>query len=147
MQVANPNRAQFTKCASYAIPYTTYGICVWGLAAKSYINKLLALQKRALRLIYFAPSNAHDIPFFIETKFLPVNMIYFDTVANLMHDIWKGLTCDHTLPPYISSLFSLPPPLPLSLSLSLSLPKKKKEKKRLVASYLFFPQVRRRGVE
>ena len=25
MQVANPNRAQFTKCAGYAIPYTTYG--------------------------------------------------------------------------------------------------------------------------
>ena len=24
MQVANPNRAQFTRCASYAIPYTTY---------------------------------------------------------------------------------------------------------------------------
>ena len=23
MQVANPNRTQFTKCASYAIPYTT----------------------------------------------------------------------------------------------------------------------------
>ena len=23
MQVANPNRAQFTRCASYAIPYTT----------------------------------------------------------------------------------------------------------------------------
>ena len=23
MQVANPNRAQFTKCAGYAIPYTT----------------------------------------------------------------------------------------------------------------------------
>ena len=26
----------------------------------------------------------------METKILPVNMIYFDTVANLMHDIWKG---------------------------------------------------------
>ena len=24
MQVANPNRAQFTKCARTAIPYTTY---------------------------------------------------------------------------------------------------------------------------
>ena len=34
--------------------------------------------------------NAHAIPFFMETKILPVNMIYFDTVANLMHDIWKG---------------------------------------------------------
>ena len=28
---------------------------------------------------------------FIEPKILPVNMIYFDTVSNLMHDIWKGL--------------------------------------------------------
>ena len=26
----------------------------------------------------------------METKIFPVNMIYFDTVANLMHDIWKG---------------------------------------------------------
>ena len=26
MQVANPNRAQFTKCAGYAIPYTTDGV-------------------------------------------------------------------------------------------------------------------------
>ena len=25
----------------------------------------------------------------METKILPGNMIYFDTVANLMHDIWK----------------------------------------------------------
>ena len=58
-------------------------------AAKSYINKLLVRQKRALRLIYFAPSKAHAIPFFIESNILPVRMVYFDTVANLMHDIWK----------------------------------------------------------
>ena len=41
-------------------------------------------------MIYFAPSDAHAIPLFIESKVLPVNMIYFDTVANLVHDIWKG---------------------------------------------------------
>ena len=76
---------------SLIMPYVSYGICVWGRAAKSYITKLLVLQKRALRLIYFAPSDAHAIPLFIESKILPVNMIYFDTVANLMHDIWKGL--------------------------------------------------------
>ena len=73
------------------MPYLSYGICVWGRAAKSYIRKLLVPQKRALRLIYFAPSDAHAIPLFIGSKILPVNMIYFDTVANLMHDIWKGL--------------------------------------------------------
>ena len=67
------------------MPYLSYGICVWGRAAKSYISKLLVRQKRALRLIYLAPSDAHAIPLFIESK------IYFDTVANLMRDIWKGV--------------------------------------------------------
>ena len=36
-------------------------------------------------MIYFAPSDAHAIPLFIESK------IYFDTVANRMRDIWKGV--------------------------------------------------------
>ena len=75
---------------SLIMPYLSYGICVWGPAPKSYISKLLVLQKRALRLIYFAPRDTHAFPLFIKSKILPVNMIYFDTVANLMHDIWKG---------------------------------------------------------
>ena len=41
--------------------YLSYGICVWRYAAKSYLYKLLIPQKRALRLIYFAPSYAHPI--------------------------------------------------------------------------------------
>ena len=77
---------------SLIMRYLSYGICVWGRAAKSYISKLLVLQKSALRLIYFAPRDTHAVPLFIESKILPVNMIYFDMVANLMHDIWKGLT-------------------------------------------------------
>ena len=75
---------------SLILPYVSYGICLWGRAAKSYIGKLaLVLQKRALRLIYFAPSHAHAILLFIQSKILPVNMIYFDAVVNVMHDIWK----------------------------------------------------------
>ena len=73
------------------MPYLSYGICVWGHAAKSYVSKLLVLQKCALQLIYFAQSDAHAIPLFIQSKILPVNMIYFDTATNLMHNIWKGL--------------------------------------------------------
>ena len=86
-----PTETLLTIYPSLIMPYLSHGICVWGRAAKSYIGKLLVLQKRALRLIYFVPSDARAIPFFIESKILPVNMIYFDTVANLMHDIWKGL--------------------------------------------------------
>jgi len=73
------------------MPYLFYGICLWGRAAKSYIRKSLVLQKGALRLIYFAPPDAHANPLLIESKILSKNMSYFDTVANLMHDIWKGL--------------------------------------------------------
>ena len=87
---------------SLIMSYLSYGICVWGRAAKLYISKLLVLQKRALRLIYFAPSDAHAIPLFIESKILPINMIYFDTVANVMHDIWKGLA-----PSPIRALFTM----------------------------------------
>ena len=83
------------------MPYLSYEICVWGHAAKLYISKLLVLQKRALQLIYFAPSDPRAIPLFSESKILPVIMIYFDTVANLMHDIWKGL-----VPSPIRALFT-----------------------------------------
>jgi len=76
---------------SLILPYLSYGICVWGRAAKLYFGKLLVLQKRALQLICFVPSDAHAISLFIQSKILPVNMIYFDAIVNLMHDIWKKL--------------------------------------------------------
>ena len=34
-------------------PYLTYGISAWGYCAKTHLNRLLILQKRALRLIFF----------------------------------------------------------------------------------------------
>ena len=40
-------------------------------------------SKTCSRSIYFAPSYAHTVPFFMNAKTLPVSVIYFDTVANL----------------------------------------------------------------
>ena len=40
-------------------------------------------SKRALRVVYFAPSYTHTVPFLMNAKTLPVSVIYFD--------IWKGL--------------------------------------------------------
>ena len=39
-----------TLYRSLILPYLSYGVIAWGRAAKIYINKLLILQKRALRL-------------------------------------------------------------------------------------------------
>ncbi len=71
-------------------PYLTYGMCVWGQASKFLLKKLLILQKQVLRLKYFTPRNEHAIPLFIKSTILPVTMICFQTIANLMHDISHG---------------------------------------------------------
>ena len=57
-------------------PYLLYGIVAWGQAAKTYKNKILILQKRALRLMFFGDYNSHAVP----------------STVILMHDISNSLT-------------------------------------------------------
>ena len=40
----------------------------WGQAYKSYLKKLLKLQKRALRFFYFSERIQHTIPLFINAR-------------------------------------------------------------------------------
>ena len=65
-------------------PYLLYDIVAWGNAAKIHRTKILTLQKRALRLMHFGDYKSHAIPFFISSRFLPLDMLYFKSVA--MHD-------------------------------------------------------------
>ena len=51
--------------------YLTYGLAAWGQACKTYLNRILIIQKRALRLLYFADWQAHAIPLFPEANVLP----------------------------------------------------------------------------
>ena len=67
-------------------PYLLYGIVAWGQAAKTYKNKILILQKRALRLMFFGDYNSHAVPYFVSSSFLPLDLLYFKSVAILMHD-------------------------------------------------------------
>ena len=56
-------------------PYLTYGLTVWGQACKSYLDKLLKLQKRALCFIYFSDHNEHAIPLFVDAPILPLKFV------------------------------------------------------------------------
>ena len=58
---------------SLIFPYISYGLSVRGQAYKSYLNRILILQKRALRFMYFTKRNKHTIPLFINAKILPLN--------------------------------------------------------------------------
>lgn len=72
---------------SLIFPYISYGLTVWGSACKSYLTKILVLQKRALRFIFSAKRNEHAIPFFTDTNILPVHFLYYEEICCLMHDI------------------------------------------------------------
>ena len=40
----------------------------------------------------FGQYTSHAIPFFIPAKLLPIDMLYFKSVAILMHDVYNILT-------------------------------------------------------
>ena len=68
-------------------PYLDYGICAWGAACKSHLNRLLVLQKRVLRLIYFKQIRDHVFPLFIDSNVLPSSFIHFYRLCNIMWDV------------------------------------------------------------
>ena len=89
---------------SLIAPCLRYGLIAWGQASKSQLNKLLVLQKRALRFIHFAKPRDHAIPLYINTKILPNNFLYYQLLAETMSDVRNNL-----VPTNIQELF-----LPLS---------------------------------
>ena len=62
-----------------------YGLTSWGNASETLLNKVLVLQKRALRLIHFAQAREHAI--LLKGKLLPLKSLYYEKIVNLMYDI------------------------------------------------------------
>ena len=62
----------------YAIiyPYLTYCNIAWGGAAAVHISKLLAIQKKAIRIITHSGYLDHTDPLFFRTNILKINDIY-----------------------------------------------------------------------
>ena len=57
---------------SLIFSYMSYGLAAWGQAAKTHLQKLLVLQKRVLRLMYFSEPRAHAVPLFITSNILSI---------------------------------------------------------------------------
>ena len=75
---------------SLITPYLTYGRISWGNACKTFLDQILVPPKRTLRLIYFAETNDHAIPFFVNAKILPLQSLYYESVCSLMYDVNKN---------------------------------------------------------
>ena len=51
------------------------------------LNMLLVHQKRVIRLIHFISKREHAVPYFVQSRILPLDSLFFQQIANLMRDV------------------------------------------------------------
>lgn len=69
---------------SSSLPHITYVLVAWDNASKNYINKVVFLQKRVLRLIYIIGWKEYAIALFVNAKILPITLLFHEAVCYLM---------------------------------------------------------------
>ena len=85
---------------SFIYPYMQYGVLAWGYTYKSYLDPLIKMQKRAVRLIALAARNDHTGPIFRKLNMLNLSNIY---VLNVMMFMYKN---HHGLLPVFEEMFN-----------------------------------------
>ena len=81
--------------------HMSYGLPVWGCANQELINKLLVLQKKAIRAITFSDFRAHSSPIFKDLGILKINDLFQYQVSSLMWDF-----DNNNLPKSLNILFN-----------------------------------------
>ena len=81
--------------------FIVWNCSMWPCWENLYRAKILRLQKRALRLMFFGDYKSHAVPFFISSNRLPLDLLYFKSVAISMHDVFNNLS-----PPQITNIFN-----------------------------------------
>ena len=80
----------------------TYGCNVWGLTSEENISTIEKLQKKCIRILSFAPFDAHTNELFINLNILKVRDLISISQLNLVHDFMND-----RLPDDLMNLFRL----------------------------------------
>ena len=80
-----PRRVLLSVYNSLIVPYLTYGICAWANCALTFQRKIVILQKRALRLIYFSKSKEYTVPFYLNSNCLSLPRLFFRDCRFLLY--------------------------------------------------------------
>ena len=72
---------------AFILPHITYGLEVWGAANKTFLSRILVIQKRITRVILFKSFNHHSAPLFSELSILDVFKQYRLMIATFVHDL------------------------------------------------------------
>ena len=84
---------------AFIYPFLTYCIHVWGTAHDVHLNKLIVLQKRAIRIIAGVPPRSHTEPLFQQYK-----LIEFDDLITLNTSLFV-YRYSHGLLPHVFDAF------------------------------------------
>jgi len=75
---------------AFVYPYLIYCNTVWGNSAGIYIEQILKLQKRCLRIIYNVGYLDHTRPLFKKSNIIRISDLYKYNVCVFMYKHWKG---------------------------------------------------------
>ena len=84
-----PSNSLLTLYSSLILPYLNYGLLAWGNACHFLLNKLLLLQKKALRIICHTVFRAHTDPLFLDNKIMKIKDLYLFQLGQLMYNYKK----------------------------------------------------------
>ena len=80
-----PTRILHTLYCTLILPYINYGILIWGNTCKLYIDKLVKLQKWAIRTVSKSHYRSHTAPLFANSNVLTINDMYTLELAIFMY--------------------------------------------------------------
>ena len=86
-----PETAMYQLYCTLILPYLHYGILLWGSAYKKHVDKILKIQKRAIRIISNSSYLCHTKPLFEKYETLDIYDIYKKELCIFMYKYHNGL--------------------------------------------------------
>ena len=86
-----PQSSLLMLYSSLILPYLNYGLLVWGNTHQTYLEKILILQKRIIRIICNAPIRFHTDPLFFENNLLKIKDLYSFQLGQFMYQHNSGI--------------------------------------------------------
>ena len=80
-----PTKILHTLYCTLILPYLNYSITIWGNACNSYLDKLIKIQKWAIRSITNSHYRAHTAPLFAQLNLLTIKDIYTLNLGTFMY--------------------------------------------------------------
>ena len=96
-----PSSTLSTLYFSLVLPYLNYGIMAWGNSSQTHIDKITALQNRALKIIHNAHARDKPDPLFRKSKILKFSDLFHFQTGQFMYQFNKK-----ELPMAFSNMFT-----------------------------------------